>query len=263
METLLYYIPAGAIAGLIAGLLGLGGGVVIVPALVIIFPLLGIPAEPMMHLIIGTSLATIVPTSVSSVLAHYRRGAVDWQIFRSMAPWMLFGAIAGGEIAHLLPSDVLQKTFSIFVLFAASQMFRNNRPHESQRQLPGQLINGSISAVIGGLSAMLGIGGGSATVPYLSYFGIDVRKAVATSAACGLVLATSGALTFISTGWGVEGLPENTLGYVYLPALLGLAIPSVAVAPLGARLAHTLPTAILKKVFAVFLLVMGLKMLFS
>ena len=157
METLLYYIPAGAIAGLIAGLLGLGGGVVIVPALVIIFPLLGIPAEPMMHLIIGTSLATIVPTSVSSVIAHYRRGAVDWQIFRSMAPWMLFGAIAGGEIAHLLPSDVLQKTFSIFVLFAASQMFRSNRPHESQRQLSGQLINGSIGqlalALMGAITA--------------------------------------------------------------------------------------------------------------
>ncbi|MEL0083944.1 MAG: sulfite exporter TauE/SafE family protein [Gammaproteobacteria bacterium] len=261
METLLYYLPVGAVAGLIAGLLGLGGGVVIVPALVIAFPLLGIPDEFLMHLVVGTSLAVIVPTSASSVYAHYRRNAIIGQLFRQLGPWMLIGAVIGGQIAHLLPSILLQYIFAVYVLIAASQMLRTATREDTGRSIPGYSGNALAAGVIGALSAMLGIGGGSATVPYLTFFGVNVRNAVATSSACGLVLATSGALTFIYTGWGVDNLPAGTLGYVYLPALLGLVIPSVILAPAGARLAHTLPTATLKKIFAVFLIFMGLRML--
>ncbi len=263
METLLYYLPVGAVAGLIAGLLGLGGGVVMVPALVIVFPLLGLPDNLLMHLVVGTSLAAIVPTSASSVYAHYLVGAVSWQIFRQLAPWMLIGAVFGGEIAHLLPSIVLQRIFAAYVLIASVQMIRGSATAQADRSLPGTAGNAMAGGLIGSISAMLGIGGGSATVPYLSFFGVNVRNAVATSSACGLVLATSGALTFIYTGWSVAGLPENALGYVYLPAFLGLVVPSVIVAPIGARLAHTLPTATLKRIFAVFLVFMGLRMLFG
>jgi len=263
METLLYYLPVGAVAGLIAGLLGLGGGVVIVPALVIVFPLLGIPNDLLMQLVVGTSLATIVPTSASSVYAHYRRGAVNWQIFRQLAPWMLVGAIVGGQIAHLLPSITLQRIFAVFVLFASTQMLRGSAAEQPDRTLPGAAGNALAGSFIGAISAMLGIGGGSATVPYLTFFGVNVRNAVATSSACGLVLATSGALTFIFTGWGVANLPASTLGYVYLPAFLGLVVPSVIFAPVGARLAHTLPTATLKRLFALFLIFMGIKMFFT
>ena len=261
METLLYYLPAGALAGIIAGLLGLGGGVVMVPALVLIFPLLDMPSAILMHLVIGTSLATIVPTSVSSVYAHHRRGAVDWPLFQQLAPAMLIGAIGGGAIAHWLPSAALQRMFGVFVLFAATQMFRDSGGGDSRRTLPGRAANSGVALFIGSVSAILGIGGGSATVPYLTYFGVNVRIAVATSAACGLVLATSGALTFILTGWNVVELPPLTLGYIYLPALIGLAVPSVLLAPVGAKLAHTLPTKILKRIFALFLMVMGLRML--
>ena len=263
METLVYYLPVGMVAGLIAGLLGLGGGVVIVPALVIVFPLLGIPNDLLMQLVVGTSLATIVPTSASAVYAHYRRGAVNWQLFRQLAPWMLIGAIVGGQIAHLLSSLALQRSFGIFVLFAASQMLRANKPEHLDRTVPGGVGNAIAGGFIGAISAMLGIGGGSATVPYLTFFGVNVRNAVATSSACGLVLATSGAATFIATGWGLPNLPANTLGYVYIPAFLGLVIPSVLLAPVGARLAHTLPTTTLKKTFALFLIFMGIKMLLT
>lgn len=263
METLLYYLPVGAIAGLIAGLLGLGGGVVLVPALVIVFPLLGMPEASLMQMVVGTSLATIVPTSASSVYAHYLRNAVSWPIFRQLAPWMLVGAITGGQIAHLLPSIVLQYTFAIYVLFASTQMLMSSATKPTDRTPPAYAGNALAGGLIGALSAMLGIGGGSATVPYLTFFGVNVRNAVATSSACGFVLAASGAMTFIATGWGLPGLPANTLGYVYLPAFLGLAIPGVLIAPVGARLAHTLPTATLKKIFALFLIFMGLKMLFD
>ena len=263
MEALLYYLPVGAVAGLIAGLLGLGGGVVIVPALVIVFPLLGMPDELLMHLVVGTSLAAIVPTSASSVYAHYRRDAVSWKIFRQLAPWMLVGAITGGQIAHLLPSIALQYIFAVYVLFASVQMLRSSSATDNGRTLPAYAGNAVAGGLIGGISAMLGIGGGSATVPYLTFFGVNVRNAVATSSACGLVLATSGAITFISTGWGLPNLPASTLGYVYLPAFLGLVIPSVLIAPFGAKLAHTLPTTTLKKIFALFLIFMGLKMLFG
>lgn len=261
METLLYYLPVGAVAGLLAGLLGLGGGVVIVPALVIVFPLLGIPDELLMHLVVGTSLATIVPTSASSVYAHYRRDAVNWQIFRQFAPWMLVGAVAGGQVAHLLNSSVLQRMFAVYALLVTVQMLSSSGKKESSRTLPGTTANSLAGGVIGAVSAMLGIGGGSATVPYLTFFGVNVRNAVATSSACGLVLATSGALTFIYTGWGIADLPASTLGYVYLPAFLGLVVPSVLCAPIGARVAHALPTATLKKIFALFLVFMGVKML--
>ena len=186
---------------------------------------------------------------------------MSWPIFRQLAPWMLIGAITGAQIAHLLPSITLQYIFAVYVLFASAQMLRASAATDNDRTLPAYAGNAIAGGLIGGISAMLGIGGGSATVPYLTFYGVNVRNAVATSSACGFVLATTGAITFIATGWGLPNLPANTLGYVYLPAFLGLVIPSVLVAPIGAKLAHTLPTATLKKIFAVFLIFMGLKML--
>lgn len=257
---LLAYLAVGALAGLIAGMLGLGGGVVIVPALALVFPLLGIPADVLMHLAIGTSLAVIVPTSMSSAYAHYRRGAVDLPLVRFLLPGLVVGAVLGGWLADMLPSALLGRVFGVFVIAVATQIFFNATA-PGRRPLPGTTGLLTVGAVIGTASTLLGIGGGSLTVPFLNYCRVDMRRAVATSSACGLVLGVLGAVAFLWNGRGHSELPDGALGYLYLPAFVGLALAAVATAPLGARLAHSLPVPTLKRVFAVFLALAGLRML--
>ncbi|HRX70636.1 MAG: sulfite exporter TauE/SafE family protein [Gammaproteobacteria bacterium] len=262
LSTLLLYLTLGAFAGVMAGLLGVGGGLIIVPVLAWIFHHQHISDAVIMHLAIGTSLATIVVTSISSVRAHHRHGAVLWPVFWRLTPGIIVGAWVGAAIADALPSAVLSKVFAIFVLTVAAQMGFGAKP-APHRELPGTVGMTAVGGIIGTVSAIVGIGGGSLTVPFLTWCNTVIRQAVATSAACGLPIALAGAFGFVVTGLNAAGLPAWSLGYVYGPALLGITVTSTLSAPLGARLAHTLPTEMLKKVFAVFLAIIGARMLLN
>ena len=258
--TFLLYLALGALVGIMAGLLGVGGGLIIVPTLVWIFHQQQISEELIMHLVLGTSLATIVITSISSVRAHHQHRAVQWAAMWQLTPGIVVGAWLGAAIADMLPSAALLKIFALFVLTMAAQMILGVQP-AAHRALPGKLGMSIAGGLIGAISAIVGIGGGSLTVPFLTWCNLSIRHAVATSAACGLPIALAGAIGFVVTGWDHAQLPAWSMGYVYLPALLGIASASMLTAPLGARLAHTLPTALLKKIFAIFLTVIGIRML--
>ncbi len=260
MDVLIVYLLVGAFAGLIAGLLGVGGGLIIVPVLVFVFQGQSVAAEVMVHLAIGTSLATIVVTSISSMRAHHRHGAVKWPVFRQLVPGIVVGALAGAAIAGLLPTKVLRTWFGIFELLVAVQIGFNFgvAPH---RRLPGAAGMHLAGGIIGAVSSVVGIGGGTLTVPFLTWCNISIRQAVATSSACGLPIAIAGAIGFIATGWSEAGLPEWSSGYVYWPAFAGVAAASLLFAPLGAKLTHTLPVNVLRRFFAVFLAVLGVRML--
>ena len=260
VPTLLLYLTLGAFAGVMAGLLGVGGGLIIVPVLAWIFHGQQMNDAMIMHLAIGTSLATIVVTSISSVRAHHQRGAVLWPVVWQLTPGIVIGAWLGAAVADALPSAALQKIFAVFVLAVAAQMAFGARP-APHRGLPGTVGMAATGGVIGAVSAIVGIGGGSLTVPFLTWCNTAMRPAVATSAACGLPIALAGTIGFIVTGLNAAELPAWSLGYVYGPALASIALISMLSAPLGAKLAHTLPTGMLKKVFAGFLALVGTRML--
>lgn len=260
MEVVIIYLLLGAFAGLVAGLLGVGGGLIIVPVLVFIFTGQGVAEHLIVHLAVGTSLATIVFTSISSVRAHHQHGAVLWPVFWQLTPGIVIGAWLGALFADVLASDQLRRFFGVFELLVAIQMTFNVKPRP-HRQLPGRAGMVGAGSVIGAISAIVGIGGGTMTVPFLVWCNVAMRKAVATSSACGLPIAVAGATGFIVTGWNAVDLPVYSSGYVYWPAFIGIVIASVLSAPLGARLAHRLPAAQLKRIFAVLLYILGLRML--
>lgn len=261
-EIVLVYLLVGAIAGLLAGLLGVGGGLVIVPALVWLFTLGGFPADYLMQLAVGSSLATIVFTSLASVYAHHGRGSVRWDLWRAMLPGILLGALAGAFLARGIRSDHLRIIFGCFECLVALQLLfglqaevRDVRP-DRRRLLPA-------GGVIGLFSALLGIGGGTLTVPYLRWQGVDMRQAVGTAAASGLPIALAGTAGFLLVGLGIETLPAGSSGFLYWPAIGGIVLTSVAAAPLGAALAHRLPRARLQRLFGLVLLAIGVRMLVS
>jgi uncharacterized membrane protein YfcA len=262
MDILLLYLLTGAFAGTVAGLLGVGGGLIIVPILVFVFHRIGVADAVAVHLAIGTSLATMIVTSISSMRAHHRRGAVDWPVFRRLTPGIVAGALLGAAIADLLPSPVLRVVFAVFELLVAAQIGFNL--HTSpQRQLPGNPVMTFTGVVIGAVSAVIGIGGGTMTVPFLVWGNVALRRAVATSSACGLPIAVAGAAGFVIAGWSETSLPEYASGYLYWPAFAAIALASLFFAPLGAKLAHTLPATMLRRFFAVFLAVLGVRMFLS
>jgi uncharacterized membrane protein YfcA len=260
MESWLIYLSLGAVAGTVAGLLGVGGGLIIVPVLALVYAHLGVTEAVIMHLAIGTSLATIVMTSLSSVRAHHRRGAVLWPVVWRLTPGIVLGALLGAWLADALQSLWLQRFFGVFELAVAVLMAAGLKP-APHRALPGAVGMVGAGGVIGTISAIVGIGGGTLTVPFLSWCNVAMRNAVATSAACGLPIAVAGAVGFILTGLDARGLPPWSSGYVYWPAFLGIVLASVAFAPLGAALAHRLPAAGLKRAFAILLVVIGIRFL--
>lgn len=260
--TLLMYLVLGAFAGITAGLFGIGGGLLIVPVLIFAFTLKGLSVDVLTHMAVATSLATILVTSISSVRAHQQRGAVSWSLFRPLAFGILLGAFLGVNTAVMLPGPVLQVIIGVFALSVAVQMGFNLQPPQGAAA-PSKKELGAAGGVIGWASAIFGIGGGTLTVPYLSWRRQEMRIAVATSAACGLPIALMGTLTNLWVGWDHPDLPEWTLGYIYLPAFLGIIITSTPCARIGARWAHSLPQPLLKKCFAVFLLLVGLRFLLS
>jgi len=260
MTDLLAYLVLGGVAGILAGLLGVGGGLVIVPALLWVFRSNGFDEGVVAHLAVGTSLATIVPTSLSSIRAHHRRGAILWPVVGRLAPGIVVGALLGAAVADRLATAWLQRVVGVFALAVAVQMLTGSRA-EARRGLPGPVGLGAVGTVIGALSGLVGIGGGSLTVPFLTWCSVGIRRAVATSAACGFPIAVAGSVGFVAMGWADARLPPGSTGFLYWPALAGVAAASVLTAPLGARLAHGLPVVALKRVFATLLALVGLKLL--
>ncbi len=262
LTVLATYLFFGAIAGVLAGLLGVGGGLVIVPIITYTLPLQGIDT-PYNHMIaLGTSLATIIFTSVSSFMSHHRNGAVLWSVVKAITPGILLGTFIGGNIASLLPTTFLKGFFVVFLYYVGTQMLLNLKPSAS-RDIPSFLGNSIAGATIGLVSSFVGIGGGTLSVPYMAWCNVPIHKSIGTSAAIGFPIAIAGALSYIVAGLRVEGLPSHTLGYIYLPALAGIAMASIFTAPLGAKLAHSLPVGKLKKCFAVLLYTMGTQMLYK
>ncbi|MDP2963226.1 MAG: sulfite exporter TauE/SafE family protein [Sulfurimicrobium sp.] len=262
MEFWLFYLLTGIVAGFLAGLLGVGGGLVIVPVLTFIFTAQHFPASHILHLALGTSLASILFTSVSSLRAHHAHGAVNWQLVRGVTPGILAGTFLGTVLAAQLSSNFLKGFFVMFVYYVATQMLLNIKPKPT-RQLPGWGGLFGAGSIIGGVSSLVGIGGGTLSVPFMTWCNIKMHQAIGTSAAIGFPIALAGAVGYIVNGLGTAGLPEYSLGFVYLPALAGLVLASVLTAPLGARLAHRLPVPQLKKIFAALLYVLGTRMLVS
>lgn len=259
MELLLY-LMLGAAAGVMAGLFGVGGGLIIVPVLVASFTAHGFAPEIMTHLAVGTSLATIIFTSINSVREHHRLGAVRWPVFIWMALGILLGAALGALTASKIQGPLLQKIIGVFAISVALQMILGLKPKASHG-VPGKPGLTVAGVVVGWASAIFGIGGGSLSVPFLMWRSVPMQQAVATSAACGLPIALAGAISFMWIGWNEPQLPQWSAGFVYLPALAGIAISSMFFARVGARLAHRLSPLVLKRLFALLLFCVGLNFL--
>lgn len=253
------FVALGVFAGFTAGLFGVGGGAVVMPVLASIFVAQGIAADKVVHLALGTSMATIVVTSLSSARAHHARGAVRWRLVAWMAPAVALGSFAATFVAGALSSVVLAVFFSGFMALVALQMWRGGLTVTGSRQPPRAELMG-VGAGIGAVSAMVSIGGGTMTVPYLTWRNVDVKHAIGTSAAVGIPISVAGAIGYLAqSSIGVA----HTTGFVYWPAMICVASASFLLAPLGARVAHALPVPKLKKLFAVLLIALSLKMLLS
>lgn len=262
-NELLIYLGFGSIAGILSGLFGIGGGVVIVPFLAVWFQSLHFPENTIMLMAVATSLATIVATSISAVVAHHRRGAIAWPTVRKLTPGLFVGAICGSLIARFLPVAVFKLFFGFFMLQIAIRMLL---PKQIKSEAPISMTRGRLiqtSLLIGTVSSILGIGGGTLSVPFLSRCGCNMRQAVAISSASGFPIALAGVAAYIALGLHKTGVPSPSLGYVYLPAFSGIVSSSVLFAPLGAYFAHNLPVAALKRCFAVVMFVVGLKLLWQ
>jgi len=262
ISILAMYSAVGAVAGILAGLLGIGGGLVIVPMLVFCFTRQGIPDQALMHVALGTSMASIMFTAVSSFRSHHQRGAVKWVVVRRIVIGIFVGTFLGTCVAAKLSTPMLKVFFVIFLYYVAIQMLTGRKPKPG-RQLPGSTGMFGAGNVIGLVSSLVGIGGGTLSVPFMIWCNVPLHQAIGTSAAIGFPIAVAGTVGYIYNGLSAASLPAYTIGYIYLPALAGLIITSVLTAPLGVRLAHSLPVVKLKRVFAFLLLAVATRMLVS
>lgn len=261
----IYCALLGSGVGFFAGLLGIGGGLVIVPVLSgILLHFEVLPPEQVVVAAIATSLASILFTSTSSAIAHHKNGNVPWDL----APWVMigvaFGALISGFMAALLPEKVVRVVFAVSAVLIAIKMFlssKNDAPKE--RKLPNKGVLTVLTTMTGGLSAMIGIGGGALLVPLLTFFSINIKKAIGCASACGIVIALFGSIGYISSGISHFSLAEGFAGFVYLPALFGIVCTSWFTAPLGAKATHYLPVPTVKKIFAALLLVIAVNMAIS
>ncbi len=256
----LSYLALGAVVGVLAGLLGIGGGVIIIVGLLEVFKPLHFPAAHLMHLALGTSMACILFGSISSLRAHQSHGAVEWKIVRELTPGILIGGFLATFVAARTSTPVLKIVFVIFQFYTAAQMFINAKP-KPNRELPGRWGMFWAGNGIGALSSLVGIGGAAVAIPFMTWCNIKMHRAIGTAAAIGFPVALFGTIGYVVNGWHQPGLPQWSLGFVYLPACLGVASMSMIVAPFGARLSHRLPVTTLKKVFAGLLFVLGAKVL--
>ncbi len=254
------FLLTGAFAGILSGLLGVGGGLIIVPILLFLLGQHHFPAAQLMHVALGTSLATIIFTSLASARAHHGHGNVNWRIVRLIAPGIIAGTLLGAWLAARMNTGSLKILFVIFVFYVGTHLLLDFCPPPS-RTPPGKAKLLTAGGLIGALSSLVGIGGGSMTVPFLVCCNCHMREAVGTSSAVGFPIAVAGTVGYIATGLQVTGLPPYSLGFVYLPAVAGITMASMLTAPIGAKLAQTLPVPLLKKLFALLLYGLGLKML--
>jgi len=254
------YLAIGVAVGFLAGLLGIGGGMVMVPMLVFVFTAKGFPAEHMMHLALATALATIAFTSISNVRAHHRHAGVDWAVARSMAPGIVVGSSGAALAAGFIPTRPLAVFFTVFMFYAAAQMFFEPKP-VAARRLPGPAGLFAVGAGIGAASSILAAGGAFLSIPFLVRCNVGLRRAIGTAAANGFPIALAGSIGYVSQGLRVPGLPAGSLGFVYLPALVLIVAASMPLAPVGARLAHRLPVRRLRVVFSLMLFALALRML--
>lgn len=260
--SFLLYVVLGVCAGTFAGLFGIGGGLLIVPALIFSFKLQGFAPDVLIHMAIGTSLATIAVTSTSSVIMHHKKGAVKWSVLPYMVLGIALGVWLGVITAIHLKGKTLQLILGLFVILVATNMLLNVRLSSfSFKRKSGAPLLFMVGSIIGWKSGILGIGGGMLSVPFLKFYGLPIKKAVATSAACGVPIAIVGAISNIVLGSGNPMLPEYSIGFVYWPAFAGIVLTSTVCARFGARLAHRLPAKTLHKYFATFLFVVGIKLL--
>jgi len=256
------YMGLGAAVGLLAGMLGIGGGFAIVPSLMLVFGLQGLDKNMATQLAVATSLATILATSLASARAHHQRESVHWPLFVRMAPGLLGGSLGGAWLSSFFSGSTVRIVFGLFAICMSFQTAFGRSPVHA-RALPGFWGLSLWGGLIGLLSGVVGIGGGSILVVGFLLYGISMRHAIGTSAACTLPIALAGALGHLFVGWGEVGLPAGTLGYIHVQAALGISLGSVLTAPWGAQLAHRLPVRVLKRCFALFLLLLGLKLLWD
>ncbi|MBL4671235.1 MAG: sulfite exporter TauE/SafE family protein [Arenicella sp.] len=262
LELILICLVLGGIVGVMAGLLGIGGGAIMVPALVMLFQSQGFHTGDVMHLALGTSMASIVATSYSSMRTHNANGYVSWNIVSSMSAGVLIGAFLFSFIASILSALTLSLFFAVFMAYVSIKMFLNLKP-VSNRALPSNPVLALIGSAIGGVSTLVSIGGGSLTVPFLVSRNIDIKTAIGSSAAIGLPISLAATLGYVLNGTDKLSTGEFTLGYVYWPAVLAISATSFITAPIGATLAHRLPVALLKKCFAILLIVISIKVFLS
>jgi uncharacterized membrane protein YfcA len=260
LTVLIACLALGSIVGFLAGLLGIGGGLIIVPALVYLLPIIGVSSDVVMPMALGTSLGAIVITSTVAALAHHRKKNIPWQLAKPLMILVAIGALIGAFIADSLSSKALTGFFSMVVIMLAVYMLLSINASK-QRSLPSTYVLQFLSFVTGIISSLMGIAGGAILVPSLSYFGVQVRQAIGLATACGVMVALFGSLGYIITGFNSPHLPEWSLGYLYFPALLGIVVSSSLFAPIGVKYASKLPVKTLKKFFAVFLITVAIKMM--
>ena len=256
------FVALGAVVGFLAGLLGIGGGMTMVPLLTLIFTREGFPLDHVVHMAVATSTATIIFTAISSAREHHKHGAVRWSIVAGLAPGIVVGSILGPQVVGRMSTSWLAAFFGVFVAASATQMLLDRKPKPT-RDLPGTAGLFGVGGGIGMISSMVGAGGGFLSVPFMTWCNVKIHNAVATSAALGLPIAVAGTIGFVIAGLAAEGMPRYTLGYIYLPALAAIVAASMLVAPVGARTAHRWPVKKLKRAFALLLYVLAAYMLWK
>jgi uncharacterized membrane protein YfcA len=260
IETILASILLGMAAGLLAGLFGIGGGIIIVPVLVLLFSAQGFPENLVLIMSIATSLATIIFTSISSVLTHHRLGSVVWRKVSRLAPGIMIGTAVGAVVADQIAVDLLRLIFVGYLLYVGVHMAIQTKPKPGQSP-SSKALDFGVAVIIGLMSSLVGIGGGTLTVPFLVHFQTPIRNAVAVASACGFPIAVAGTVSYAILGRNALQLPEWSLGYVYLPAFLGILLSSIFTAPMGARLANKLPAQKLKRYFSLLIFAMAVKLI--
>ncbi|ATC95574.1 sulfite exporter TauE/SafE family protein [Pseudoalteromonas tunicata] len=253
----------GCIVGFLAGLLGIGGGLIIVPALCFLLVKFHVLTSDHVFVVaIATSLASIIFTSTSSAFAHHKNHNIPWDIAPAVLVGVAVGALLSGFLASFIPVQFLKSVFAISVVFIALRMMLS-RPSKIVRTLPNRLILTTSTAVLGGVSGLIGIGGGALLVPFLTFFSVNMKKAIGCSAASGIVIAVFGTIGYVSSGLSTTNLDDGFVGFVYLPALFGIVVTSAIFAQLGAKATHYLPVGMIKKIFALLLVIVAIRMLFS
>ncbi len=253
----------GLFSGLLAGLLGVGGGIVIVPVLFNVLPLLGIHPEVQMKLSVATSLATIIPTSIMSARKHYQRGAIDMPLLKSLIPSIIIGVLVGTAVAIWVRGPVLSAVFATIAVLVAIQLGVTGTDFKLRDAFPTGATRHALGGAIGAVSAMMGIGGGTVGVPLMNMFGTPIRSAVATASMFGIIISIPATIGFIWAGWGNPLMPPYSLGFVSLVGFALITPSSLVSTPWGVKLAHTIPPLLLKRLFALFLAITAIRMFYS